>query len=113
MKTLKVLSLIGLLIIAMVGCQKFLPPAPDPGDTIAEPTEGLAPAQLASFLEGDELFAKVYSPEEGLGPVFIQASCEGCHVGDGKGSPFNMETRFGKYSQEQVERWMLLILTLE
>jgi len=98
MKTLKVLSLIGLFIIAMVGCEKFLPPAPDPGDTIAEPTEGLTSPQLGSFLEGDELFAKVYSPEEGLGPVFIQTSCEGCHVGDGKGHPFNTETRFGKYS---------------
>jgi len=98
MKKLTVLSVIGLLIIAVVSCEKLLPPAPDPGDTIAEPTEGLTPAQLAAFMVGDELFAKVYSPEEGLGPIFIQQACAGCHVGDGKGHLFNMETRFGKYS---------------
>ncbi|MCH8317528.1 MAG: c-type cytochrome [Bacteroidetes bacterium] len=79
-------------------CEKLLPGAPDPEDTIAEPIEGLTPAQLVTFLAGDELFAKVYSADLGLGPVFIQNSCEGCHVGDGKGHPFNMETRFGKYS---------------
>jgi len=98
MKKLKVLSVIGLLIIiAVISCKKFLPQAPAPGDTIAEPIDGLTPEQLVTFLAGDELFAKVYSPKEGLGPIFIQQACEGCHVGDGKGSPFNMETRFGKY----------------
>ena len=87
-----------MLLVVISACNKLLPGAPDPGDTIAEPTEGLTPEQLVTFLAGDELFAKVYSPDLGLGPVFIQASCEGCHVGDGKGHPFNMETRFGKYS---------------
>ncbi len=87
-----------MLLVVISACNKLLPGAPDPGDTIAEPAEGLTPEQLVTFLAGDELFAKVYSPEQGLGPIFIQQSCEGCHVGDGKGHPFNMETRFGKYS---------------
>jgi CxxC motif-containing protein (DUF1111 family) len=69
-------------------------------ETIAEPTEGLTPAQTALFVQGDELFAKVYTPEEGAGPIFIQNSCEGCHVGDGKGHPFNTVTRFGKQTDD-------------
>ena len=98
MKNLRYLYVIApiLVFVLFSACEKLLPGAPDPGDTIAEPTEGLTSAQLATFLAGDELFAKVYASADGLGPVFIQAACEGCHVGDGKGSPFNMETRFGK-----------------
>jgi len=96
MKKLQVLSLAGLFTLSLASCDKLLPPAPEPGDTIAEPTAGLTVAQMSHFIEGDELFAKTYTAEEGLGPIYIQNSCEGCHVGDGKGHPFNTEMRFGK-----------------
>ncbi|MBL4593648.1 MAG: thiol oxidoreductase [Flavobacteriales bacterium] len=96
MKKITQLMLITMLLVIAIGCEKLVPGAPEPGDTIAEPTEGLTPSQLAQFVQGDELFAKVFTPAEGLGPIFIQSSCEGCHVGDGKGHPFNTETRFGK-----------------
>ncbi|PCI97883.1 MAG: thiol oxidoreductase [Flavobacteriales bacterium] len=90
------LALSAIVFIHITSCDKLVPGAPEPGDTIAEPTDGLTPAQMAQFIAGDELFAKVFTPAEGLGPIFIQNSCEGCHVGDGKGHPFNTETRFGK-----------------
>ena len=96
-----------LLALALVGCEKLLPPAPEPGNTIAEPTAGLTMAQMSHFIEGDELFAKIYTAEEGLGPIFIQNSCEGCHVGDGKGHPFNTEVRFGKVGDNGEFDYML------
>jgi len=107
MKKLKAISLTGLFILALASCEKLLPPAPEPGDTIAEPTEGLTMAQMSHFIEGDELFAKIYTAEEGLGPIYIQNSCEGCHVGDGKGHPFNTEVRFGKMGDDGEFDYML------
>ena len=95
LNTILIFSAITLLVTS---CESILPQAPESSDTIAEPIEGLTPYQTAFFVEGDELFAKVYTPEEGLGPIFIQNACEGCHVGDGKGHPFNKITRFGKFT---------------
>jgi CxxC motif-containing protein (DUF1111 family) len=82
--------------LTFLSCSKLVPGVPDASDTIAEPTEGLSLNQLSMFLEGDKLFAQVRTVEEGLGPIYIQSSCEGCHVGDGKGHPVNMVTRYGK-----------------
>ena len=107
MNKLKAILIAGLFAIAMVSCEKLLPPAPEPGDTIAEPTAGLTVAQMSHFIEGDELFAKIYTAEEGLGPIYIQNSCEGCHVGDGKGHPFNTEIRFGKMDENGTFDYML------
>jgi len=107
MNKLIALLIAGLFAIAMVSCEKLLPPAPEPGDTIAEPTAGLTVAQMSHFIEGDELFAKIYTAEEGLGPIYIQNSCEGCHVGDGKGHPFNTEIRFGKMDENGTFDYML------
>jgi len=107
MKKLQVLYLAGLFTLSLASCDKLLPPAPEPGDTIAEPTAGLTVAQMSHFIEGDELFAKIYTAEEGLGPIYIQNSCEGCHVGDGKGHPFNTEIRFGKIGDNGEFDYML------
>jgi len=107
MKKSKQILFTGLIAAALIGCEKLLPPAPEPGDTIAEPTNGLTMAQMSHFIEGDELFAKIYTAEEGLGPIFIQNSCEGCHVGDGKGHPFNTEVRFGKIGDDGKFDYML------
>ena len=50
----------------------------------------------AAFDRGDGIFERPYSPAlrpgfvsnaDGLGPIFNQASCESCHVGDGRASP--------------------------
>ena len=97
MKRLLFISVLFVFIAEMFSCKKLLPPAPAPEETLAEPLEGLTPAQLLLFSHGDELFARVFSKEEGLGPIFSQTSCEGCHAGDGKGIPSNNLTRFGKY----------------
>ena len=107
MKKISYALFTGLFASAIVGCEKLLPPAPEPGETIAEPTAGLSMAQMSHFIEGDELFAKIFTEEEGLGPIYIQNSCEGCHVGDGKGHPFNTEVRFGKIGDDGEFDYML------
>lgn len=85
-----------IVAVALIACKKLLPEAPPASETIAEPIEGLTDAQLAMFMQGDALFDKTYTPAEGLGPIFIQQACAGCHIGDGKGHPINTVTRFGK-----------------
>lgn len=97
MKRVLYISILCIVIAEVFSCKKLLPPAPAPEETLAAPLEGLTPAQLSLFSLGDEQFAHVFSKEEGLGPVFSQTSCEGCHAGDGKGNPSNNLIRFGKY----------------
>ena len=107
MKQTNSLFLLVVMIFILSSCENILPHAPDSSDTIAEPIEGLTASQLSFFVEGDELFAKVFTPDEGLGPIFIQNACEGCHVGDGKGHPFNKLTRFGRYDEDGNFDYML------
>ncbi|MBX6363743.1 MAG: hypothetical protein IRZ00_07740 [Gemmatimonadetes bacterium] len=45
-----------------------------------EPIPGLTPAQLAEFRAGAALFNKVFSPAEGLGPLFNENQCSACHT---------------------------------
>lgn len=85
------------------GCDALLPAAPESEDLLAEPLEDLTPTQLATHLAGDEEFARVFGPDDGLGPLFIAASCESCHVGDGKGHPVTTLTRFGRNDGESFD----------
>lgn len=80
-----------------VGCDPVMPSGPASEDRLDEPIEGLTGDQMDLHVQGDEDFAKVFSKEDGLGPIFVQNSCESCHVADGKGSPANALTRFGRY----------------
>lgn len=80
----------------LAGCDALLPGAPDSDTVLEGPIDGLTPPQLAAFAAGDGEFARRFGTAEGLGPIFVAASCESCHVGDGKGHPaFNL-TRFGR-----------------
>lgn len=84
------------LVLPLAACSAFLPDAPPDEDLLDGPLEGLSAPQLRSFLAGDEEFNRVFSPAEGVGPIFVAQSCGSCHVGDGKGHPaFNL-TRFGR-----------------
>lgn len=97
LKYIYVLFTIACGIIMLQACEKILPPAPESEELLAEPLPGLTETQMNLHLQGDGEFARVFSQAEGLGPIFVQASCESCHAGDGKGNPFNNLTRFGKY----------------
>lgn len=101
---MKTTSWIGLILCVSIlfSCEKFLPPEPAPNQILAAPIDGLSPEQMALHIRGDEEFAHVFSPEEGLGPIFVQSSCESCHAGDGKGNPFNNLVRFGAYNDAGI-----------
>jgi CxxC motif-containing protein (DUF1111 family) len=46
-----------------------------PGD----PLPGLTEEQTSRFFQGREIFARQWTPEEGLGPLFMQPGCGSCH----------------------------------
>jgi CxxC motif-containing protein (DUF1111 family) len=57
-----------------------------------QPAPNLSEAELKDHLEGDRAFEAVFvtppAPvNSGLGPLFNNASCAGCHIRDGRGMP--------------------------
>jgi CxxC motif-containing protein (DUF1111 family) len=55
------------------------------------PLPGLSDAELARFHAGRALFEKVYSPEEGLGPLFNENQCSACHTEPASGGTTGFE----------------------
>ncbi|MDA0337086.1 MAG: thiol oxidoreductase [bacterium] len=86
-----------LIVAAFAGCDTLMTSTPTAGDDFASPVDGLDPDLNLVFLQGDENFAKAFSVAEGLGPIFNNISCEGCHPGDGRGTP---ETGFFRFSKD-------------
>src|SRR2546426_3728224 len=75
--------------------------APLVGMTAAfgEPFRNLTADQLALSPAGKDELAAVEAVDEGLGPVFNEASCQTCHLGPGTavgGTTGRVETRFGR-----------------
>ena len=89
-----------IISIIIISCDEFLPTAPESSEILNEPIEGLTPSQLAAHLKGDEQFGKIFAVGDGLGPIFVNTSCENCHIADGKGHPFIQLTRFGKMNPD-------------
>lgn len=61
-------------------------------EAFGHPLPNLDAAGLARHEAGDEAFGRVFVAtaglsSSGLGPLFNHTSCEGCHVGDGRGQP--------------------------
>lgn len=84
-------------VLVTAGCDALAPDLPSDPETLAGTVEGMTREQVRLHLSGDAEFARVFSPSDGLGPIFVAASCEQCHVGDAKGHlVFNL-TRFGRY----------------
>ena len=77
------------------GCDTLMTRTPTAGNEFAAPVDGLDQSLNAVFLQGDENFEKSFTAAEGLGPIFNNVSCEGCHPGDGRGS---VETGFFRFS---------------
>jgi CxxC motif-containing protein (DUF1111 family) len=85
------------IVIFLLACEKILPKAPGDDSVLDGPLEGLTSEQLSQFIRGDVAFNdEIFTPETGLGPVFVATSCGTCHAGDGKGHPFSTLTRFGQ-----------------
>lgn len=82
-------------ILLLAGCSDLLTVAPDAGDVLDGPLEGLSPTELAAFIRGDQEFGRRFAPALGLGPIFNDVSCAACHSGDGRGRPGNALSRIG------------------
>jgi CxxC motif-containing protein (DUF1111 family) len=81
----------------LISCEEFEPSASADDEILDGPVEGLSEAENLRFLRGDAAFNnEIFTPENGLGPLFVATSCGTCHPGDGKGHPFTTLTRFGQ-----------------
>ncbi|MFN8396442.1 MAG: di-heme oxidoredictase family protein [Bacteroidia bacterium] len=91
------LSISAFAALFVWGCHITEPPAPAENELLDGPVEGLSAAENQRFLAGDAAFnTAVFTPQTGLGPLFVATSCGSCHAGDGKGHPFTTLTRFGQ-----------------
>jgi CxxC motif-containing protein (DUF1111 family) len=89
--------LLSFIFIAITSCELLLPEAPGDDQLLDGPVEGLSGEENLRFLRGDVAFNdEVFTPETGLGPLFVATSCGSCHAGDGKGHPFTTLTRYGQ-----------------
>jgi len=97
MKKVIVFSMIIQLQVFIWACETFEPAALEDSALLDGPVEGLNESENLRFLRGDIAFNDdIFTPEIGLGPLFVANSCGSCHPGDGKGHPFTTLTRFGQ-----------------
>jgi CxxC motif-containing protein (DUF1111 family) len=68
-------ALLSCSILVFSGCS----PKPSKQPRIGEPLIGLTKEQLAQFKQGKAVFQRVFSPEDGLGPLFNSDACAECH----------------------------------
>lgn len=79
------------------GCQAFIPTTPNDEEILDGPIDGLTNQEINQFVRGDIAFNNdIFTPQNGLGPLFVANSCGSCHAGDGKGHPFTALIRFGQ-----------------
>lgn len=87
---------LAILLAALAACDTLGPEAPAGNEVLDGPIPGLSGEQVRLHIVGDQEFGRRFAASDGLGPIFVAASCDQCHVGDGKGHPtFNL-TRFGR-----------------
>src|SRR4030095_8353665 len=66
-------ALLSLSSLVFSGCH------PKPSTQLGDPLMGLTKEQLAQFEQGKVVFQRVFTPEEGLGPLFNSNACAECH----------------------------------
>ncbi|HEX6939848.1 MAG TPA: di-heme oxidoredictase family protein [Longimicrobiales bacterium] len=85
-----------LLVAALAACDR---PEPVPPTALGEPLPGLAAPELGRFHAGLALFNKVFTPDEGLGPLFNENQCSACHtVPAAGGTGEQLVTRASRFS---------------
>ncbi|MGI9629094.1 MAG: di-heme oxidoredictase family protein, partial [Longimicrobiales bacterium] len=82
--------------LLLAACDTFAPDGPPEDQLLDGFIDGLSPAQVQSHIAGDIEFARRFSVQDGLGPIFVATACDQCHVGDGKGHPVFDLRRFGR-----------------
>ena len=61
------------------------PPDVPVGQEPGAPLPGLRPEELTRFTAGKALFDKIFTPAEGLGPLFNENQCSACHTDPASG----------------------------
>ena len=84
------------LCVVSLGCSELFTSLPDDADLLDAPLPGLSPEEGRAFARGDAQFERAFAPNDGLGPIFNNVACSGCHPGDGRGRPENALVRFGE-----------------
>ena len=86
---------VGVGISTVVACGRE---ESDVAMTPGDPLPGLTEEQNARFLQGKEVFSRQWTPEEGLGPLFMQPGCDSCHdlptIGGAGVEPLREATRW-------------------
>ena len=85
------------------GCDTLMTETPTAGDDFESPFEGLSHDLNSAFAEGDENFERAFTVDEGLGPIFNNVGCEGCHPGDGRGTRELGFIRFSRSAEDLAE----------
>ncbi|MEO5602013.1 MAG: di-heme oxidoredictase family protein [Cyclobacteriaceae bacterium] len=97
MKALYAACFIVMAGMGITSCENLEPEAPNDHDLLDGPVDGLSESDNIRFFRGDVAFNdEIFTPEIGLGPLFVANACGSCHPGDGKGHPFTTLTRFGQ-----------------
>lgn len=102
-KAMLVIMGLTMFVAVMVSCEKMFQREPNDEEIFEGTIPGLTPHQEREHLIGDEAFGKIFSPKDGLGPIFVQISCSSCHVGNGKGHPSTVFTRFANVDGTLVD----------
>ena len=85
-----------IVLVNLSGCDnmgKIVKPLVE-GDNFETPFDMLSHDLNSTFVNGEQTFMKVFTVEEGLGPIFNNTGCISCHPGNGRGTPDLALTRF-------------------
>jgi len=74
-----------LLFVAVAGCEGAPGPVTISEDATNIPMRGLTDAETTAFNQGDAIIEDVLRDTDGLGPLYIEASCRSCHGKDSRG----------------------------
>lgn len=96
MKAKNTIFVIALGLFLVTSCSDLLPVSPEENTVLDGTIEELTTTETSQFIRGDAAFAKVFTVNMGLGPLFVSNSCISCHAGDGKGHPSTNLIRFGQ-----------------
>ena len=70
-------SLMMIPCLWLFACDTLMTETPTAGDDFESPFDGLSHDLNVQFLEGDENFGRVFTVEEGLGPIFNNVGLRG------------------------------------
>ncbi len=84
------------VLLLLGGCETLVTEAPPAGDVMDGAFDGLPHDLASTFAAGDANFDEAFSAVTGLGPIFNNVACVGCHPGDGRGTPSEALVRFSR-----------------